>query len=315
MTEADLLAGIVAHPLQAERWLILADWLEDQQDPRTELVRLRWQYHHEQEHPDFETRRQRLVDLWAGGLAPLVPTLTNSIGMSFVLIPPGSFWMGRPYGANDQFHHRVTLTEPFFLGRYPVTVGEFKLFLEETGHKPAARSSSEAGTWDAPGFQQSDRHPVVFVDWKDAQAMAAWLTRKEKGMVYSLPTEAQWEYACRAGTATMYFWGDDADRLGEYAWFQENSGKETHPVETKKPNPWGLWQMPGNVWEWCQDWYDDYTEGDARDPKGAARGTFRVLRGGGWLNDSSFFRSAYRVRNYPSFRRASYGFRLAATLK
>ena len=129
--------------------------------------------------------------------------------------------------------------------------------------------------------------------------------------MYRLPTEAEWEYACRAGTTTEYSFGDDVSVLGDFAWFDDNSGSQTHPVGQKRPNGWGLYDMHGNVWEWCSDWHGDYAAGAVRDPAGPASGSIRVLRGGCWYDSAGFCRSAFRIRFYPSYRFSNYGFRLA----
>jgi formylglycine-generating enzyme required for sulfatase activity len=121
-------------------------------------------------------------------------------------------------------------------------------------------------------------------------------------MICRLPTEAEWEYACRAGSKTEYCFGDDPGLLGEYAWYESNSDKKTHPVGQKKPNGWGLYDMHGNVWEWCEDWKDDYSAGVVSDPKGPEIGSCRVLRGGSWLVAPGICRSAFRARYAPSFR-------------
>jgi formylglycine-generating enzyme required for sulfatase activity len=133
------------------------------------------------------------------------------------------------------------------------------------------------------------------------------------GWGYRLPTEAEWEYACRAGTATRFSYGDDPGYalLGDYAWWQGNSGNQTHAVGTRRPNPWGLYDMHGNVWEWCLDWYGGYPGGTVSDPVGAAGGSYRVRRGGGWVNDPRYCRSADRYRLGPGYRRNYLGFRAA----
>jgi len=140
--------------------------------------------------------------------------------------------------------------------------------------------------------------------------MSAMPTEKSAGYVYRLPTEAEWEYACRAGTTTKYSFGDSKSELGGYAWYDENSGGRTHPVGEKKPNGWGLYDMHGNVWEWCQDWHDDYPSGSATDPTGAASGSLRVIRGGSWFYYSDYCRSASRDRLTPDFRSDFLGFRV-----
>jgi uncharacterized protein (TIGR02996 family) len=333
MTEADLLAGIVAHPGDVDRWLILADWLEEQGDPRAELARLRFLLHTEPEHPVRAQRQVRQLELLEAGLAPVVPAWTNSLGIEFALILPGSFWMGSPVEESQRYdneqRHRVTLTHPFSLGVYPVTVGQFDRFVTATGYKTEAEKGGGAYgyagrhnwtrdtsiNWRSPGFPQTEYHPVVCVSWNDAQAMVAWLNQADPAalsLAYTLPTEAQWEHACRAGAETAFWWGEDASLLGGFAWVRGNSEQTTHRVQTKKPNPWGLWHTHGHVWEWCTDWYGDYSDSAEQDPLGASRGSQRVCRGGSWLDGASCCRAAYRGYNSPGERRAHDGFRLAA---
>lgn len=335
LTEQDFLAGIASHPLEYDRWLILSDWLEDHADPRAELARLRYHLQTEPDHPQREQRLARQLALLADH-APVVPTWTNALGMDFALILPGTFMMGSPESEedreDDETLHSVTLTRPYHLGVYPVTVGEFAAFVKANqGFQTEAERGDGAYGWNGtrwekdarynwrnPGFAQTARHPVVCVSWNDAQAMLEWLNEVEtiSGLVYSLPMEAQWEYACRAGSNQAYFWGDDVDQLDEYAWFDENAYSRTHPVETKKPNPWGLWHLHGLVWEWCQDWWEDYPTGAVRDPLGRfSDGSYRVLRGGGWRGASQYCRSARRGSGAPGERGANCGFRLAVSVR
>ena len=184
--------------------------------------------------------------------------------MKLAPIPPGKFLMGSPdnetgRNASEGPQHEVVLTGPFYMGVHDVTVGQFKAFVKETGYQTEKGGGAyrfadgswqldPLANWQNPGFEQSDDHPVVCVSWNDANAFCNWLSKKEKRM-YQLPTEAQWEYACRAGTTTAYSFGDDPKDLGDYAWYQDNSGNHTHPVGGKKPNPWGLYDMHGNVWQ------------------------------------------------------------------
>ena len=158
------------------------------------------------------------------------------------------------------------------------------------------------------------QNPVENVSWTDAvefcRKLSAMPAEKTAGHVYRLPTEAEWEYACRSGTTTAYGFGDDASRLGDYGWFDGNSDSSTHPVGEKKPNAWGLYDMHGNVWEWCQDWYGDYPSGSATDPTGATSGSYRVIRGGSWSNDARYCRSAYRSWRTPEARYNNLGFRV-----
>jgi uncharacterized protein (TIGR02996 family) len=314
MNLEELLAGLAAHPHEGERWLILADWLEDQQDPRAELARLRWQYHYEHDHPEFEPRRERMCALWASGLPLLVPTLTNALGMTFALVPPGTFWMGSPTSdpqrRDDELRHRETLTAPFFLGVRPVTVAEFELFVRAANYRTRGEQQNEPRTWRAPGFYQDPRHPVVSVDWDDGQALVKWLNANMplSGLAYALPTEVQWEYACRAGSATPYFWGHDRARLGDYAWFDANAGKMTQRVDTKLPNPWGLWHMPGMVWEWTASEYRRYDQPRAAQAEANA---LMVVRGGGWDHGAHTCRSSFRGTLSTYIRVPYCGLRLA----
>lgn len=261
--------------------------------------------------------------------------LMNSVGMKFAYIPPGTFQMGSPNSetgrSDNETLHTVTLTEPYYLGVYPVTVSEFEKFVQATEYRTEAETKGGGfglveGSWKqnakinwrTPGFVQTPRHPVVCVSWNDAKSMVAWLNTIEanSGLVYFLPTEAQWEYACRAGTQTAYFWDDDKNQLGDYAWFVDNSESRTHPVETKKPNRWGLWHMSGNVYEWCEDWDGPYPSGTVRDPKGGEpQYLARVRRGGSWRHDAKRCRSASRDAYFPYSCVTFDGFRVAVSFK
>ncbi len=228
-------------------------------------------------------------------------TFTNSIGMEFVLIPAGSFMMGadknfEDCGEDETPRHRITISKPFYLGKYEVTQEQWVTVM---GSNPS-------------NFKGRSR-PVEQVSWEDIQDFIRALNRKEGKEMYRLPTEAEWEYACRAGTTTAYSFGDDKGGLGQYAWYEDNSGKETHPVGQLKPNPWGLFDMHGNVYEWCQDWHDYkyYANSPSADPKGSSSGSDRVLRGGGWRDAAGGCRSAGRGDLSPGSRYAILGFRLA----
>ena len=187
------------------------------------------------------------------------------------------------------------------MGVTEVTRGQFRLFVDAEGYRTEAEKDGKGGygwnerkntfvqnpryTWRNAGFEQTDEHPVVNVSWNDAVAFITWMSRKERAS-YRLPTEAEWEYACRAGseTWTRYCFGDDGKVLGEYAWYFANAGSGTHPVGEKKPNAIGLYDMHGNVWEWCTDWFDAdyYKQSPAEDPQGPKLTSLRVARGGGW---------------------------------
>ena len=218
----------------------------------------------------------------------------NSIGMRFVPIPTGTFTMG---DADYRPAHKVTLTQPFELGVYEVTQEQYEAVMDTN-----------------PSRCKGPQNPVERVNWDDAvefcRKLSALPAEKKAGYVYRLPTEAEWEYACRAGTTTEYSFGDSESELGDYAWYKENSGDTTHPVGGKKPNAWGLYDMHGNIYEWCQDRYGDHPSGSVTDPTGAASGSSRVLRGGSWFLISDFCRSAARFRRSPVIRSFVLGFRV-----
>ena len=202
--------------------------------------------------------------------------------------PPGSFMMGSPSGErdrdSDETQHRVTLTRGFWLMETEVTQELWKAVM---GNNPSSFKGA--------------RRPVEEVSWHDAVEFCRKLSRLT-GKEWSLPTEAEWEYACRAGTQTAYSFGDYAGKLGDYAWYNKNSRSRTHPVGQKLANAWGLFDMHGNVYEWCADWYDDYGSGAVVDPTGPADvHSFRVFRGGGWLNNAGYCRSADRIGDTPGY--------------
>ena len=316
-----------------------------------------------------------LVGILLAGLTPLVAEdrapaeVTNSIGQKLVTIPAGDFLMGsgepaeeisrafpdndrKPEYFSDEYpQHRVRITHPFLLGKYEVTVGDFRRFVEQTGYETEAERDGQGGwgynpesrqcegrkprfQWKNPGFEQNDRHPVLNVTWNDAVAFCDWLTRVE-GRKYRLPTEAEWEYACRAGTKTRYITGDDFSNLSKISrtldpkvadpklHVQEvpippdGSIPFTAPVGSFPANPFGLHDMHGNAWEWTSDWYgeDYYRESPVDDPKGPAEGNRRVRRGGAWNSFPLWVRASFRNWNTPKSRCVNLGFRVAAELK
>ena len=215
----------------------------------------------------------------------------NTIGMEFNLIPAGSFMMGSENGYGDERPvHKVTITKPFYIGIYPVFQGEYEVVM-----------------WSNPSGFRGNRRPIEQVTWYDAKEFCRRLSEKE-GVTYRLPTEAEWEYACRAGTTTRYYWGDRIDE--DYLWYKDNSGWKTHPVGQKLPNAWGLYDMAGNVWEWCEDWYGSYSPDEQTDPVGPSSGSSRVLRGSSWYGGTEFVRSANRDLFTPSYRYTNIGFRV-----
>ncbi|MCP4351065.1 MAG: SUMF1/EgtB/PvdO family nonheme iron enzyme [Desulfobacterales bacterium] len=260
--------------------------------------------------------------------------IANSLGMEFVYIPPGTFMMGSPSGEpkrdDDEKQHRVTLTKRFYMQTTEVTVGQWKAFVRDTGYKTDAEKKGSAFVykdgkwgyqkgyyWKNPGFSQTDSHPVTCVSWNDVQKFIKWLSQKEN-KAYRLPTEAEWEYACRAGTNTPFSFGkclssDQANYAGSHPLPDCPKGKyrkKTVSVASFSANSRGLYDMHGNVWEWCQDWYGKYPTGSITDPIGPDTGSFRVLRGGGWYDLAWNCRSASRNRGRPVIRFSDFGFRL-----
>jgi formylglycine-generating enzyme required for sulfatase activity len=164
-----------------------------------------------------------------------------------------------------------------------------------------------------PSKFKGRNNPVETVSWKKVQTFIQRLNEHDSANKYRLPTEAEWEYAARAGTTSAYSFGDDASQLGQYAWYRDNSDSQTHPVGLKQPNPWGLYDMHGNVWEWVQDWYGDYPKNAVTSSTGPSGGERRVVRGGSWVSvsDAGFLRSALRCSSTPDFYNVNVGFRLA----
>ena len=223
--------------------------------------------------------------------------LASGVKLEMVLVPPGEFLMGTPGNSgSEQQQHRVRITKPFYLGKYLVTQEQWETVMGSN-----------------PSMFKGPQNPVETVSWNQCQQFFIKLNVKSgpgRGK-FQLPSEAQWEYACRAASTSQYCFGDDVTRLGEYAWYDNNSGSKTHPVGEKKPNAWGLYDMHGNVWEWCQDWYDGgyYAKSPMDDPAGPATGSNRVDRGGGWDAVAGRCRSAGRSYGGPGRRHCYLGFR------
>jgi formylglycine-generating enzyme required for sulfatase activity len=233
----------------------------------------------------------------------LEPSFTNSIGMEFMLIPAGTFLMGSP-ASDTKAHdaetpaHCVTISQPFYLGKYPVTQAQWEAVMRNNPSR----------------FKGNPNHPIENVSWNDVQAFLRKLDEPEGGRDYRLPTEAQWEYACRAGKESPRYHRE----VNVIAWHEANSDRQPQPVGQKLPNAWGLYDMLGNVWEWCHDGRRDYKEGlkeDARnDPIGPTdAGADRVVRGGSWDSPIRYVRAAYRYRYRRGFRDGYLGFRCACS--
>ena len=250
----------------------------------------------------------------------------NSLGMRFALIPPGEFDMGSTEAEvatllekaiatkqedwyierlpTEAPKHRVRITKPLYLGLFEVTQAEYERVV---GTNPSH-------------FQGDPTRPVEMVNWDEASAFCRKLgdlpQEQASRVEYRLPTEAEWEYACRAGATTAWYPSDDEEVLLEHAWYNANAGGKTHPVGQKSPNAWGLYDMHGNVWEWCQDWSGDryYAMSPMDDPTGTSEGSDRVFRGGSCLNGAFDGRASVRGRNGPGYRNLARGFRLARSI-
>jgi uncharacterized protein (TIGR02996 family) len=312
-------AAILTEPDDHVHRLIYADWLLEADPVREPLVR-------------------------AQGL--LGPSLRNTVGMKMVPIPAGTFRMGSPIDEQgrdlDEEEHEVRLTRPFYLAAHPVTIRQFGRFAEATGYETLnergelaiagwyaqtqAWQRQPAYSWYNPGWSQADDEPVVCLDYADAQAFCQWLAGVER-RPYRLPTEAEWEYACRAGTTTPFHFGDNlTPKQANYDTREPYRGKRsrrrgpgrTTPVGSYPPNAFGLYDLHGNVWEWCHDWYDPdyYDRGPRRNPHGPRSGAARALRGGSWFTPARDCRSALRRCGHPwmsRYRDGACGFRVALT--
>jgi formylglycine-generating enzyme required for sulfatase activity len=293
--------------------------------------------------------------------------LGDGVKMEFVRIKAGSFLMGSPGSDkeaydNEKPQHEVMLTRDYYLGRCAATRGQFRAFVSASGYQTEAEKDGKGGwgydsekrlffqnarySWRDPGFDQTDNHPVVNVSWNDANDFCEWLSRKT-GRKCGLPTDAQWEYACRAGTSTRFYHGDDEDGLKDTAniadlslkakwdyshldnkifqkaiseWFERMSWDDGYafaaPVGQFKPNKFGLYDMHANVWQWCADRYekDYYAKSPKTDPEGPSNGQYRVLRGGSCIHRPGSCRSAFRAGIDPSSRSHDIGFRVLVRL-
>jgi formylglycine-generating enzyme required for sulfatase activity len=228
--------------------------------------------------------------------------LGDGANMELVLIPTGSFMMGDADGQPDEKPvHKVTITRPFYLGKYHVTQRQWLALMVSN-----------------PSDFKGAQLPVENVLWEDVRVFLRKLDAKfvATGMRFDLPTEAQWEYACRAGGTTKFSFGDTESQLTDYGWFKDNAGGQTHPVGQKRPNAWGLYDMHGNVCQWCSDWYVNnyYQRSPAADPTGAEFSYHHVTRGGCLDDPASRCRTAYRNMNDPADRNHDVGFRVIAII-
>jgi|LakMenEpi03Aug12_release.lakeMendotaPanAssembly.Ray.scaffolds.fasta_scaffold424889_1 formylglycine-generating enzyme required for sulfatase activity len=258
-------------------------------------------------------------------------TMTNSIGMKLVLISKGNFTMGSPPGEkgseDNERQYQVEIKDDFYLGAFEVTQSQYEQVIGSNpswfqGDRiatliPAKKHPETGRTIEEKRLiaVESDNHPVDGVGWEEAVEFCNQLSNlpeeKSEGRVYRLPTEAEWEYACRAGKKTTFSFGPNEKKLGDYAWFRENSDAKTHPVGKKKPNAWGVYDMYGNVGEWCSDWYFIYPEGTVANPMGPKTGIAKIYRGGSWFHDAANCRSAVRKSGIPPKTDFYIGFRVA----
>ena len=265
--------------------------------------------------------------------------LGKDVKLELVLIPAGSFMMGDANGSADQRPvHKVNITRPFYMSKYKITMAQLEAVMgprrgrfgggppptnPATPTTPATQSAPDAVAKQTeqpsqpPRPPQNPLNPAGFMTWESCQAFVTKLNEKfaDSGGKFAVPSEAQWEYACRAGTTTKYSFGDTTENYEEYAWFRPITGGKAHPVGEKKPNAWGLYDMHGDVWEWVNDWYDRdyYKKSPTDDPPGPASGIAAVLRGGGWNDVPMYGTSVFRNRNVPRGMSNDQGFRVIFT--
>lgn len=344
---------------ESEHWAMASNACADTQRPPAALLA-----------PFSADAARSARQAWANHLGKPAMYQEPATGMVFVLIPPGEFMMGGatsdrevvgrlyPGGKEDWFadetSHRVRINKPFYFAKHEVTVSQFRKFVETAQYRPESEADGEGGvgwnrtshviegpravySWRNPGFSQTDDHPVSNVSWNDALAFCNWLGTTSN-QLFRLPSEAEWEYCCRAGTATAFWNGNDDNRVTEignvpdadakkvmhayinsYKFFEGHDGYAfSSPVGKYAGNAFGLHDVHGNVAEWCADWYSPkfYVEAPVNDPLNNASGKFRVYRGGAWSGGSpSFCRSAYRGKALPKSRIAYVGFRVVLELR
>jgi uncharacterized protein (TIGR02996 family) len=330
-TEQALLRAIGTDPGDATAWLALADWLEEQGEARAEVLRLWLALRREPEGPLRPEREERVQALLASGVRPCGPEVVNSLGVRLALVPAGKFLMGSPpeeSGRDDDEGpvHEVEITRPFYLGVFPITQEQFE---RVTGGNPSAfarrgRSARSVGRLSTRTF------PVECVSWREAsdfcRELSSWPEEARAGRRYRLPTEAEWEYACRAaGTSSAPFHlgrslcSTQANFDGGFPYEAQRGPylRRTSAAGSYPPNALGLFDLHGNIWEWCSDWYeaDYYTRSPPADPTGPAQGEQRVLRGGAWFFRGVMCRSARRYQCGPREAGDIFGFRVALTIE
>ena len=253
----------------------------------------------------------------------------NGVSFEMVAVKGGTFIMGSndgEAGDREKPTHNVTLSD-YYIGKYEVTVAQFREFINETNYRTDADKDGSSYIWNGSSWEKrngvnwkcdasgkmrgswEDNHPVIHVSWNDAKAYCEWLSRKT-GQSFRLPTEAEWEYAARGGNKSRGYKYSGSNSIDDVAWYTSNSGSKTHQVGTKSPNELGVYDMSGNVWEWCQDWYGDYSSGSQYNPTGPSSGSSRVNRGGSWFYGARICRVSYRNGNTPDNRYNGSGFRV-----
>lgn len=329
------LAGMeLAQPKVAKKQIELADaWMklaEEGKDRPHRSALLRRAYHwYMAALPQLEGLTRARIQNQVQELAKeFGQAITNSLGMKLAMIPAGSFLMGSPAtepgrGFDEGPQHEVRITRPFHMGIHEVTLGQFRAFVDATKYRtdPEKRGTGEG--WKNPGWNADEDHPVVNVSWNDAVAFCKWLSAKE-GKKYRLPTEAEWEYACRAGTKTATHYGDSlsstqANFDGNQPYNNANAGpylRRGSKVGSYPANAFGLHDMHGNAWEWCQDFYQPkYYESSPRDdPQGPAAGSSHPIRGGGWFRVGTDCRAAKREAYPPNLNWNNTGFRVVCEI-
>ena len=236
---------------------------------------------------------------------------------NWVKIKAGSFQMGTPASEANRYYdenlHDVTISRDFDIQSTVVTQAQYFLAMGYNPSSSKSRSSCSADYVEINGSSLCPNNPVENVSWNEAQYFSNKLNSPDADYSYRLPNESEWEYSARAGSQTAYWYGNDADRLGDYAWFARNAEGQTHAVGSKPANPWGLYDAHGNVWQWTSDWYGKYPTSRQTDPVGAASGSYRALRGGGWGSVALVVRAGTRMSIGPEHRNNSLGFRLVRT--
>jgi uncharacterized protein (TIGR02996 family) len=323
MNEETFLSALRESPDDEVTWLALADWLEeDGQSERAELVRIVRRLRALPGRKRTKARAQlesRIIALLEQGVRPAVAESVNSIGMRFALIPPGRFRMGSPRNERtrsaDEVAHEVAITRPFSLGVVPVTQRQYERVM---GSNPSYFRPAGEGSGSVAGLDTGD-FPVETTSWLDAVEFCERLSKSaaeaSAGRSYRLPTEAQWEYACRAGISSRYPWGEGMAAAAAFANYRRDGGPDRPSVVgSYRPNAFGLYDMQGNVWEWCHDWYQPkyYERSPRADPRGPRSGEGRICRGSAFDDSGETkCRSACRLYGSANGRYRFVGFRVA----